>query len=145
MKSMRRSTLPLLALAAACALSSGAGPATNTPIKATQNPPPARQAQPVPLAFPQELSARLAAGNSPQVFSFYGTNLTDHDVKIIGYGASCGCTTVESAGETVPARGKLAFRAKLTKTRPAVEYAMILDEQTNMYQVIFKVTPAEKQ
>ena len=104
--------------------------------------PGAQSAIKIPLAFPSEVTVELIKTNAVQVLTFTGTNLTDHAVKILGYGASCGCTTVDSKGQTIPANGKMEYRVKIARTQPAVEYANILDESTNIYQVTFKVKAA---
>jgi len=102
---------------------------------------PVKKAGLVPLSFPTEVDITLNSSNSVQMLSFTGTNLTDHAVKIVGYGASCGCTTVDSKGPVIPANGKMEYRVKITRKAPATEYATIVDEQTNLYVVVFKVKP----
>ncbi len=134
-----KKTITLTTLLAACAACWAAN--TNAPSPAPKAP---EAKSDIPLAFPSELEQPLVTTNIQQVFIFFGTNLTDRAVHIAGYGASCGCTTVETKTDVVPPMGKLEFRAKLNKTKPAQEYAMILDDKTNMYQVIFKVTPQKQ-
>jgi len=134
-----KKAVTLATLLAACAAGWAAG--TNAPSPTPKAP----EAKPdIPLAFPSELEQPLVTTNIEQVFTFFGTNLTDRAVQIVGYGASCGCTTVEIKTDVVPPKGKLEFRAKLNKTKPAQEYAMILDDKTNLYQVTFKITPQKQ-
>jgi len=99
----------------------------------------AQTAAKAPLAFPSQVTAELVPTNAVQILNFTGTNLTDHAVKILGYSASCGCTTLDSRGESIPAGGTMQYRVKIAKARATVEYAEITDEKTNVYQVVFRV------
>ncbi len=99
-------------------------------------------ASPVPLSFPSEVEVLLVPTNQVQVLTFTGTNATDRAVNILGYGASCGCTTVEAKGMLIPAHGKMEYRVKIARSKATTEYAIIVDANTNIYVVTFRVVPA---
>ena len=98
------------------------------------------QTNQVALAFPSQEVVQLDKTTNVQYLSFTATNLTDKPVAMLGYAASCGCTTVDSKGTIFAPNGTINFQVKLSKTKPASEYANIMDQFTNLYQVTFIVT-----
>ena len=77
----------------------------------------AQTAAKAPLAFPSQVTAELVPTNAVQILNFTGTNLTDHAVKILGYSASCGCTTLDSRGESIPAGGTMRYQGENRKSK----------------------------
>jgi Protein of unknown function (DUF1573) len=91
-----------------------------------------------PLAFPQAVEQPLGT-NKVQILQFTATNLTSEAVFIVGYEASCGCTSLDSKSMIVPPHSTLKFRAQIARTHPAMETVTIQDDQTNRYTIMLKV------
>ena len=61
--------------------------------------------------------------------------------RIVGYMSSCQCTQVGITDQTVPPRGTVNVRATVTQNQPTVQYVVLQDQQTNLYQTVIWIKP----
>lgn len=122
---MKRLTTTILCLAAAlCCLAAGPG---------------AEKAK--PLAVPQQASLIFEAGKTNYTFTYSITNNSDKSVQIAGYTASCECTQVEATDSVVPPLGQVKVRAHINRAEPTVQFVILQDGGTNLYQTLLFVLP----
>ncbi len=95
------------------------------------------------LDVPRDIHFDFEAGRTNYIAVYSVTNKTDKPVQIKGYTSSCDCTSVESTGQTVPARGAMQIKAVIHQQRPSVQYVILQDAQTNLYQTVIWIQPKQ--
>jgi len=93
------------------------------------------------LAVPRDIHFDFDPSRTNYVAIYSVTNNTDSPVQIKGYTSSCQCTSVESTSQTVPARGDIQIKAVIQQQRPSVQYVILQDAQTNLYQTVIWIQP----
>lgn len=93
------------------------------------------------LDVPRDIHFDFDPARTNYVAIYSVTNKTDSPVQIMGYTSSCQCTSVESAGQTVPARGTVQVKAVIQQRQPTVQYVILQDGQTNLYQTVIWIQP----
>lgn len=93
------------------------------------------------LGVPRDIHFDFDPAQTNYVAIYSVTNKTDSPVQIKGYTSSCQCTSVESTSQTVPARGTVQIKAVIQQQRPSVQYVILQDAQTNLYQTVIWIQP----
>jgi Protein of unknown function (DUF1573) len=93
------------------------------------------------LAVPKDIHFDFDPARTNYVAVYSVTNKTDSPVQIKGYTSSCQCTSVESTSQTVPARGTIQIKAVIQQRQPTVQYVILQDGQTNLYQTVIWIQP----
>ena len=95
------------------------------------------------LDVPKDIHFDFDPARTNYVAIYSVTNKTDSPVQIKGYTSSCQCTSVESTSQTVPARGAIQIKAVIQQQRPSVQYVILQDGQTNLYQTVIWIQPKQ--
>lgn len=93
------------------------------------------------LDVPKDIHFDFDPARTNYVAVYSVTNKTDNPVHIKGYTSSCQCTSVESTSQTVPARGTVQIRAVIDQRQPTVQYVILQDGHTNLYQTVIWIQP----
>jgi hypothetical protein len=93
------------------------------------------------LDAPKDIHFDFDPARTNYVAVYSVTNKTDSPVQIKGYTSSCQCTSVESTSQTVPARGTVQIKAVIQQRQPTVQYVILQDGQTNLYQTVIWIQP----
>lgn len=93
------------------------------------------------LDVPRDIHFDFDPARTDYVAVYSVTNRTDSPVQIKGYTSSCQCTSVEATGQTVPARGTVQIKAVIQQRQPTVQYVILQDGQTNLYQTVIWIQP----
>ncbi|ODU24511.1 MAG: hypothetical protein ABS95_01815 [Verrucomicrobia bacterium SCN 57-15] len=93
------------------------------------------------LDVPKDIHFDFDPARTNYVAVYSVTNKTDSPVQIKGYTSSCQCTSVESTSQIVPARGTVQIKAVIQQRQPTVQYVILQDEQTNLYQTVIWIQP----
>lgn len=93
------------------------------------------------LGVPRDIHFDFDPARTNYVAIYSVTNKTDSPVQIKGYTSSCQCTSVESTSQTVPARETIQVKAVIQQQHPTVQYVILQDAQTNLYQTVIWIQP----
>lgn len=93
------------------------------------------------LDVPKDIHFDFDPARTNYVAVYSVTNKTDNPVQIKGYTSSCQCTSVESTSQIVPARGTVQIKAVIQQRQPTVQYVILQDGQTNLYQTVIWIQP----
>ncbi len=93
------------------------------------------------LAVPKDINLDYEPGKPGYTVVYSVTNKTDTITRIVGYMSSCQCTQVGITDQTVPPKGTVKVRATVTQNRPTVQYVVLQDERTNLYQTVIWIKP----
>jgi hypothetical protein len=93
------------------------------------------------LSVPKDINLDYEPGKPGYTVVYSVTNQTDTVARIIGYVSSCQCTQVGITDQTVPPKGTVKVRATVTQNQPTVQYVVLQDQQTNLYQTVIWIKP----
>jgi len=93
------------------------------------------------LDAPRDIHFDFDPGRTNYVAIYAVTNKTDQPVFIAGYTSSCQCTSVETTDRIVPPKGSIQVKATVQQTHPTVQYVILQDSKTNLYQTILWIQP----
>jgi hypothetical protein len=93
------------------------------------------------LSVPKDINLDFEPGKPGYTVVYSVTNKTDKMTRIVGYMSSCQCTQVGITDQTVPPRGTVNVRATVTQNQPTVQYVVLQDQQTNLYQTVIWIKP----
>lgn len=93
------------------------------------------------LAVPRDIHLEFEPGRTNYVAFYTVTNQTSRPIQLQGYAASCQCAHVETTGPIVPAAGTIQVRAVIQRPGPSVQYVILQDTQTNLYQTVIWIQP----
>jgi hypothetical protein len=110
-----------------------------TQLKANDNPQPEG-----PLRVPKEVAVDFVHGKTNYTIMYAVTNTANIPIPIAGYTASCQCTRVEATDDAVPPNGQIQLKATVAQKEPTVQYIILQDSATNLYQTILWIKPATK-
>lgn len=94
-----------------------------------------------PLAVPRQASVIFEPGKTNYVVTYSVTNTLERSVEIAGYTASCECTHVEATGSVIPPLGQVRVRALINRAEPTVQFVILQDGGTNLYETLLFVLP----
>jgi hypothetical protein len=110
-----------------------------TSVKADDNP--KREG---PLRVPKEVVADFVPGKTNYTILYAVTNTANAQIPIAGYTASCQCTHVQTTDYTVPPNGQIQIKATVAQNEPTVQYVILQDSSTNLYQTVLWIKPSIK-
>lgn len=93
------------------------------------------------LDAPRDIHFDFDPARTNYVAIYAVTNKTDEPVFIAGYTSSCQCTSVETTERIVPPRGSIRVKATVQQIHPTVQYVILQDGKTNLYQTIIWIQP----
>ena len=114
-------------LCLAAGLSLAAGPGEGNAVK--------------PLGVPKQASVVFETGKTNYAITYSVTNMLERSVKIAGYIASCECTQVEATDSVIPPLGQVKVRALINRAEPTVQFVILQDGSTNLYETLLFVLP----
>ncbi len=120
-----KTLIPILCVAAGLCLA--AGPGEGSAAK--------------PLGVPKQASVIFEAGKTNYAITYSVTNTLPRSVEIVGYTASCECTHVESTGSVIPPLGQVKVRALINRGEPTVQFVILQDAGTNLYETLLFILP----
>ena len=94
-----------------------------------------------PLAVPKQASVIFEAGKTNYAITYSITNTLERSVEIVGYTASCECTQVEATDSVIPPLGQIKVRAVINRAEPTVQFVILQDGGTNLYETLLFVLP----
>ena len=97
-----------------------------------------------PLRVPKEVVVDIVPGRTNYAIVYAVTNMADAQIPIVGYTASCQCTRVEATDYVVPPNGQIQIKATVAQNQPTVQYILLQDSATNIYQTILWIKPSTK-
>lgn len=93
------------------------------------------------LGVPKDINLDFEPGKPGYTVIYSVTNKTDKMTRIVGYMSSCQCTQVGITDQTVPPRGTVKVRATVAQNQPTVQYVVLQDQGTNLYQTVIWIKP----
>ena len=93
------------------------------------------------LSVPNDINLDFEPGKPGYTVIYSVTNKTDKATQITGYMSSCQCTQVGITDQIVPPQGTVKVRATVTQSQPTVQYVVLQDQQTNLYQTVIWIKP----